>query len=257
MDITSACTFYLPATKELVTWSVDGSLNASLKIPSIPAPPDRWVITSRGGAFVGAGNTLYAFDKTGKQTDTFKLPGPLADIAWDAKGFVILINGADPYLERRDLKDGSIIWTTGNKPKDGGIPSPVRHRLTIADDGNIILVSDSRLDCLVIDGAKGRVLGQTLFTLDGAAPPPLRLDARGRGAICWLSGGRSFISTARGADFPGKNLQGLVLVQHNLENSTLTLKATGLDESHEFMGVYENTAYFTKTGGGLAQIPLS
>ena len=259
-DKDGSCTFYNSATRTLETWSKDFGITASLNLSKLGAPPEKWVLDPFGNAWVVSGTVLYQMDKNGKPGTTVKLPGEVADLGWDTKGFFLLYRGAETYLEKRDYAKAGLLWSSGRKPKtsDGGAntASSASDRLAVSEDGSVLLTSGSSLSLSSFDGNKGTSLGNTLFTLNNVASPTLSSGGKERGALGWWLGKTVVMAAVPASQVPNEKKAGLLLARLDLSAGTVEFLPTGATEDHKLIGVLETEAILMKPSGGLVLVPI-
>lgn len=260
LDKDGSCTFYDSASKSLDTWSKDFGITGSLNLSKLDVPPEKWVLDPFGNAWVVSGATLYQVAKNGKLGTTVKLPGEVADLGWDTKGFFLLYRGAETYLEKRDYTKASLLWSTGRKPKpsEEGSPSAMggADRLVVAEDGNALVAGGSSLSLASFDGNKGTALGQTVFSMNNAPAPSLVLGGRERGALGWWLGKSVVMAAVPASQVPKEKKAGMLLARLDLAGGSLEFLPTGVTEDHKLLGVLEAEAVFMKPTGGLVFVPI-
>lgn len=112
---------------------------------------------------------------------TANLPAEVADADFlPPNGIAISYRTLTPFVERRDIKSGSVVWTFGKKPKKGELTSRVLHRILRNDESNLVLISKEDLLATVLDGKKGSLLGQVIFTHHDGMPPRISLGSAGQ-----------------------------------------------------------------------------
>lgn len=255
-DKDGSCTFHNPAARKLVTVMRDGSYVSEIDLSKFEGVPEKWVLDPGGNAWVISGNQAQFIEKNGKLGSSTKLPGEVADLAWDPKGFVLSYRAPEAYVEKRDYRTGSTIWTYGSKPKKGEPYPTSPHRVLVNDENQVVLASGNGLQLSLIDGNKGKMLGQAVFSLNDQMPPAMDLAGRDRGAgVWWLNRGTAVTSYAP-AQIPSLGAKGLILVRQDFTTSTLTLIKTELAEGHLLIGASENEAILLNPKGGVVTVPL-
>ena len=258
-DKDGSCIFYDAASRTLNTWMKDLGITGSLDLSKLEIAPEKWVLDPYGNAWVVSGPMLYRVDKNGKPGTTVKLPGDVVDLAWDTKGFVLLYQGAETYLEKRDYIRGSLIWSTGKKPKgaEGASPGVMSlQRMTISEDSNVLIANGNSLFIQSFDGAKGTALGETVLTLRGGTPPSLVLGGKERGALAWWLGHGVAFAAVPASQVPSERKSGLLLAHMDLAAGTVEFLPTGVSEDHKLLGILESEALLAKPGGGLVLVPV-
>lgn len=256
VDRDGSCTFFDPETKTLQTWMRDGGITGSLDISKAGVLPERWVLDSQGNAWLVAKTSLQQVEKTGKLGKKDTLPLEVGDLAWDAKGFVLSYLSREPYLEKRDYKSGQVIWSYGTKPQKGEVSPRIQHRIAVNEEGNVLLTSGATFSFLQIDGLKGKVLGQTLFTFRDAVPPEMVLGEADRPSLSWWLGhGTGFVGVP-GSQVPAAKMQGLLLARLDVSKGVLTFLPTGVTEDHVLLGVTDTEAILQPPAGGLVFLTL-
>ena len=260
-DKDDSFTFFDPVARTLQTWTRDGGSLGSLSLARLDEAPARWLLDPRNNAWVASGATMTLFDKTGRSLTSLKLPAEVGDVCWDAKGFVISFRSPEPYLEKRDFKNYTLLWSFGAKPVKGEGPAPQDRRPILMDDAGNVLMADGRsLNLSILEGNTGQKRSETSLKLATGEPaPPLEGNAADRDPLAlWLGKGVVFASV-KANQVPAASrgtLQGLVLARLDLANSSLEFLATGLDETHVLVGVLEADAVFASPKGGLLLVKI-
>lgn len=256
-DRDGSCVFLDSGNRRLVVWTRDGGVTDEVDLSKLPAPAEKWVLDPSGNAWVVHGTTLQLVAKTGKLITSHSLPAEVADLAWDARGFVLAYRTEAPLVERRDMKTGSVLWAWGSKPPKGAGPVPVRHHVAIREDGTVLLNSGDSFQLTTLDGTKGAQTATLAFALEGKPAPTLNLGQGDRGALAWWLNRNTALLAVPAAQLPAAlNLQGLVLARLDLDRQALTFLPTGLDEKAALVGILEDAAVLRKTEGGLAFVPI-
>lgn len=256
VDRDGSCTFFDAGTKTLQTWTKDGGITGSLDLSRAGLTPEHWVLDSQGNAWLVSRATLLQVDKKGKPGKAEALPAEVGDVSWDAKGFVLCYRTREPYLEKRDYKHGQVIWSYGAKPQKGDAVDKVLHRVTVNEDGHVILASGPSMALWIIDAAKGKSLGQTVFTFQEARTPDLALGEGERPPFAWWLGHSMGFMGIPGSMVPAAKMAGLLLARLDIPKGTLDFLPTGLTEDHVFLGVTETEAILQAPKGGLVFVPL-
>lgn len=256
LDATGTATFYDPATQQLTTWMKDAGIMAQVDISKAEMVPERWVVDD-DRIWIMAGTTMKQMSKTGQVLRTVKLPAEVADADFlPPDGLAISYRTTAPFIERRELKNGSEVWTYGNKPKKGEVATRTRHRIFRNDENNIVLVSHEEIPVTLLDGKKGGLLGQAVFTYNDGAPPTVALGDKERGSsVCWWGKAVAF-SVLPASALPSLNQQGLMLVRMDFASSTVDFLPTGLAEGATLAGILEDRAAFVAHNGGMVFIPI-
>jgi hypothetical protein len=256
MDKDGSITFHDPATQSLRTWSRDGGEMGSVSLARLEGVPEKWVIDIYGNAWVVSGGNLFLVEaKSGKVSSKDRLPGEVSDLAWDVRGFVLAYRGAEPYIEKREYRNGNVLWSYGAKPKRGG-GAVNTYRTAVSDDGQVLFAGGGGLPLTVLDGAKGKVIGQTAFSFNGIAAPDLILGEAERGPLVMWTGKNLAFASVTGRQVPEAKMNGTLLARLDLGQSALEFLPTGLAEGHFLVGVHEGVAFFMKPGGGMVTVPV-
>ncbi len=255
LDKDGSATFYDAPGQTLRSWSRDAGDLGSVSLARLEGAPEKWVVDSYGNAWVVSGGVLFNIEaKTGKVLNREKLPGEVSDLAWDLKGFVLAYRGGEPFLEKREYRGGSVLWTYGSKPRKGG--PAFSHRVAVTDDGQVLVTSGANLTLTTLDGAKGKAMGQTAFSFNGIAAPDLILGEAERGPLVVWPGRNVALSAVGGRQVPEAKMSGALLAKLDLSQSSVEFLPTGLSEDHVLVGVQEGQAVFIKPGGGLVMVAL-
>jgi hypothetical protein len=254
MDKDGSLTLLDGASASLRMWHRDAGEMGVVPLTRFEGAPEKWAIDSYGNAWVVSGDGLYYVEaKTGKVTLKERLPGEVADLAWDIRGFVLAYKGTEPYVEKRDYRAGGVLWTYGAKSRKAGGSA---YRIAVTDDGQVLLASGASLPLTQIEGAKGKALGQTAFSFNGLAAPDLILGGTDRGPLVTWGGHSVAFMSVNGRQIPEAKMSGTLLARLDLAQSTLEFLPTGLPEDHVLVGVHEGQAFLLKPGGGLAFVPV-
>lgn len=255
-DRDGSCVF-LDGTRRLQVWSRDTGVTDTLDLSRLSAAAEKWVLDPSGNAWVVAGATLQMVDKGGKPGPAIALPTEVSDLAWDARGFVLCYRTREPYLERRDLKTGAVLWTYGPRPAKGNVFPPERNHVVITEDGRVFLSSGAGFQLEELDVNKGVRLETVTFTRNGAPSPTLALVGDGgRGALAWWLNANVALTVVPASQLPPGEFQGLVLAKLDLAGRTLTLTPTGADEKAALVGIVENSYVLRGPAGGLTFLPI-
>ena len=260
VDKDGSCTFFNAATRSLETWSKDFGVTGSLNLSKLEVSPEKWVLDPFGNAWVVSGAMLYQVNKNGKPGSTVRLPGEVADLGWDTKGFFLLYRGAETYLEKRDFSKAALIWSAGRKPKaqeDGApVASHAADRLVVAEDGNVLVANGPSFSLASFEGNKGTSLGETVFTLNNAPAPILALGGKERGALGWWLGKSVVMAAVPASQVPNEKKAGLLLARLDLAAGSVEFLPTGVTEDYKLLGLLETEAVIMKPSGGLVFVPI-
>lgn len=255
-DVAGGCAFHDAARKVLAIWSKDGSSNAELPLGALEQAPEKWVIDQSGGAWIVGGATLVHLDRKGKVLDTTNLPGAVSDLTWDARALYLVYRDTGLYIEKRDLKKGNVIWSHGNKPRRETVTRSSLHRLAVADDGNLLVVSGSSMGIQVFDGIKGKPTNLIQPKFGNQAAPPLNLGDQDRGPVGFWYGKNVLWSAALAPQLAVPGVTGITLIRMDLATGDAKVLNLGLKENHGFVGVFDGEAIFTQPEGGLVFVPI-
>lgn len=254
MDVTGTLTALDPAKATLTPWGKELGTSPEIKLKGLNQLPDFWVQTSRGGAWVITGTQLLCFDNNGKQIESLKLPGHVGDLCWDGRGFILSYRTPEPYLERRNLKDGKLEWAVGTQPQGAAQATTGRHYVAMDSDDKLVVTTDGNPSCLVLDVTKGQLLSQATFKMNGQDAPSLRIPQEQPAGIHWIPGQKAYLRATEGSQLGGAS--GLTLVRYDLDKKSITLHPTGLASGHVLLGVFDDEAFFSRPEGGLTFIPF-
>lgn len=261
-DKDESFTFFDEGSATLHTWSRDGGLQRSTPLGKLPMAPEKWVVDPHNHPWVVYKQTLVEVGPNGKILKSFKLPAEVADVGWDIKGIVLSYRAPTPFLEKRDYK-GSVVWTHGVKPPspDEDTPPPVHRRPILVDDaGNILMASGTSLNLQILSGTTGQKVSEVRFSAtEGEPPPALEGTADARGPMALWPGKEVVFATVRASQVPSRYreaMQGLALARLDLKQLRLEFLATGLNESHQLVGILDSDAVFTSPRGGLVLVKI-
>jgi len=255
-DPTGTATFYDPASKQLVTWMNEAGVTARIDLSKAEMVPERWVVDD-DRIWILAGTTMKQISKSGQVLRTTSLPAEVADVDFlPPDGIVISYRSLKPFIEKRDIKNGSSYWTYGSKPKKGEVTSKVLHRILRNDERNIVLISEGQIAVTMLDGKKGGILGQAVFSYNDGAPPALSLGEKDRGPAVWWWGKSVAFCSVPASAVPSLNQLGMLLARLDFASSTVEFLPTGLIEGSHLAGILEDRATFVAPGGGLVFIPI-
>ncbi len=255
-DATGAATFYDPATRMLITWMQDAGALGTIDMSKAEMVPERWVVDD-DRIWIMAGTVMKQLNKAGQVQRTITLPAEVADVDFlPPNGIAISYRTPAPFIERRDIKTGSEVWTYGKKPRKGESTSRALHRILRNDEMNLVLVSHDEMVATILDGKKGDSLGQAVFTVGDAAPPKLTLGDKDRGAITWWWSKGVAFSAVPSSGLPTLQQQGLLLARMDFTASTVEFLPTGVTEEFQLAGIVENRAVLVAPNGGLVFVPI-
>jgi hypothetical protein len=181
----------------------------------------------------------------------------VGDLAWDARSFLLCYRTKEPYLERRDLKTGVLMWAYGTKPAKGGSIPQVRHHVVMKEDGTVLLGSGDSLQLEVLDVNKGTRTETLTFTFNGKPAPALTLGEGERGGMAWWLNRNVALAAVPSSQLPpGGELHGLVLARMDLTSHVVTFIPTGADETAGLVGILEDSAVVRGSAGGLVFVPI-
>lgn len=257
-------TFFDDASRTLTTWDKGFGVMNTLSLAKLKDAPSMWLMDRYNNAWVIAGDTLYFVTKDGKVDRKEKLPAEVADVAWDSQsGFVLCYKTAAPYLEMRDMKDGGVSWSHGQKPKKGESAGRSLFRVCMkvlpGGDTQVLFTDDATFNLTVLSGKTGAPLTRTAFTVNGQPAPSLDYGKTDPGPFCALIGKEVLFAAVDSATLPAgaaPGLNGLLLAKLDLATSAVTFEPTGLRPDHRFIGVVDGQAVFIKPGGGLAYVGI-
>jgi hypothetical protein len=228
------------------------------------ALPERWVLDAYSRIWMACDHRLMVLGKDGKPETTLPLPALVEDMAIGRDGVFLLYRTPKPYLEKRDLKSGAVLWAFGDKAQlkeSAAQPLLVGlNRMALGTDGSVYLAEGASMAFTVLDPAKGpKEPGQTFFTCNDALPARAVLGRVGRGPILPWSG-RDVIfgvfapSQVKSCGAPES--KGLLLARFDLAKGTMEWLPTPLAEGHRLIGLLDAEAVFLAPGGGLAYAPI-
>lgn len=244
-----------------------------LREDSSPAPvpaeicdalPERWVVDAYNRVWMACDGHLAALGKDGKPDLTLDLVAPVEDLAVGPDGLYILFRTLRPYLEKRDVRTGALLWSFGEKVAlKEAAAQPLRvplNRMAIGTDGAVYLAEGASLAFTVLDPARGpKDPGQSFFTCQGALPSRPVLGRWGRGPVLAWAGREvlfSAFSPSQVRDCGAPESKGLLLARFDLAKGTLEWLPTPLGDGHQLVGLLDHEAVFLKPGGGLAFAPI-
>ena len=228
------------------------------------ATPERWVIDSYSRTWMICDGRLVVLDKDGQIEQAQALPAPVEDMAVGREGILLLFRTLKPYLEKRDLRTGAVLWSYGDRAqlKDAAAQPLLvpLHRMALGADGTVYLAEGASLALTVLDPIRGpKEPGQTFFTCHDALPGRAVLGSLGRGPILSWAGRDVIFSVftpgqIRSCGAPAS--KGLVLARFDLLSGALEWLPTDLPEGNRLVGLLDREAVFLAPGGGLAYAPI-
>lgn len=257
-------TFYDPATRSLTTWDKGFGVMNTLSLAKLDASPSMWLMDRYNNAWVISGDMLYFVTKDGKVDRKEKLPAAVADVAWDSQfGFVLCYKTATPYLEMRDMKDGGVSWSHGQKPKKGDGVSNSLYRVCMktlpGGDSQVFFTDGASLDMTVLSGKNGDPVARTAFKLNGQPSPAMDYGKSDPGPFCPFVGKEAIYAAVDSTTLPAgaaPGLSGLLLAKLDLATSAMLFEPTGLTPDNRFIGVVDGQAVFIKPAGGLTYVAI-
>lgn len=255
-DVTGALTFYDADSQVLRTWSKDGSASGTLSLSQISTRPEYWFLDVYDQAWVVSGTQLIYLDKTGRVLRKSSLPGEVSDLTWNRTGIYLVYKQDSVYIEKRDLKQGDVLWTYGTKPKKGAsTQAPHLFRLALSDSGPLICTLGPDLNVLMVDPLTGKEQGKSFLSYNNSPAPALQVFATDRQPIRWWSRKSVVIANIPGSQLPQK-AAGQFLAKLDLSQGSVEFLPTGLEEGHILVGIQDDEATFMKPGGGLVFLTL-
>ena len=228
------------------------------------ATPERWVLDTANRIWVVCEERLVVIERDGQMGATYPLPGPVEDLAADHDGIYLNYRTIKPYVEKRSLKDGQVLWTYGDKGalrEAAALPLLVAlNRMTLAGDGALYLAEGGGLAFTVLDADKGpKAPGQSFFTYHDAVAARANLGRTGRGPVLPWAGKDVLFSAFSGPQLKGTGApeaKGIVLARFDLAKGSLDWIPTGLTEGHRLVGLLDHEAVFLNPEGGLSYAPI-
>ena len=255
-DATGAATFYDASSQRLITWMQDAGVLSTVDLSKVGMVPERWVVDD-DRIWIMAGTTMKLISKTGQVQRTIDLPAEVGDVDFlPPNGIAISYRTPAPFIERRDIKNGSEVWTYGKKPRKGEYTSRARHRILRNGEMNLVLVSNEDLTATLLDGKKGDPMGQAVFAFGDVAAPKLAPGDRDRGAIVWWWSKSVAFSAVPSSALPALQKQGLLLARMDFSASTIEFLPTGVAEEFQLAGIVENRAVLVAPNGGLVFVSI-
>ena len=257
-------TFYDASDRSLVTWDKGFGVMNTLSLAKLNAAPSMWFMDRYNNAWVISADTLYFITKDGKVDRKEKLPAEVGDVAWDAQtGFVLSYKTPAPYLEMRDMKDGGVIWSHGQRPKKGEGSDRALFSVCLkvlpGGDSQVFFTDGPSLDLTVLNGKTGEPVVHTDFKLNGKSAPAMDYAKADPGPFCPYIGKELIFAAVDSTTLPAgaaQGLNGLLLAKLDLAANTMTLAPTGLTPDNRLIGIVDGQAVFIKPSGGLANVTV-
>ena len=229
-----------------------------------PTAPERWVLDSYNRVWMVCQSRLVVLGKEGFPVNLLPLPAPVEDMAVARDGIVLLYRTLKPYLEKRDLRAGTVLWTYGDKTqvKDSAAePMKVPHnRMALGPDDTIYIAEGAGMALTVLDPVKGpKDPGQLFFITPQPVTSRAVLGPGGRGPLLsWA--GRDVIfgvfTPKQVQSCGGPNSKGLVLARFDLAGGAMEWLPTSLEPGHRLVGLLDTEAVFLAPDGGLTYAPI-
>ena len=226
--------------------------------------PERWVLDTYNRVWMVCGGRLLVLGKDGKPENSLPLPASVEDLVMGRDGILILYRTVKPFLEKRDLKTGDVLWSFGDKAQvKEAAAQPLLvplNRMALGLDGTIYIAEGASMAFTVLDPAKGpKAPGQSFFTCQDAMPARAVLGRVGRGPLLSWAGkdvifGVFTPSQVKSCGAPES--KGLLLARFDLAKGTLDWLPTPLAEGHQLVGLLDSEAVFLVPSGGLAYAPI-
>ena len=228
------------------------------------AVPERWVLDTYNRVWVVCEDRLVVIDKDGKLGAIYTLPGQVEDLAADHDGIYLNYRTLKPYVEKRSIKGGDVVWNYGDKGAlREAAASPLLvpfNRMAVRTDGTVYLAEGGGLMFTVLDGDKGpKAPGQSFFTYRETLPSRANLGHTGRGPLLLWAGKDVLFSAFSGSQLKGTGApeaKGVVLARFDLAKGSLDWIPTPLTEGHELVGLLDHEAIFLNPEGGLSYAPI-
>ncbi len=242
--------------------------SAPTEIPASPtvveALPERWVLDAYNRVWMICGGRLVVLGKDGKPENTLPLTAAVEDLVLGRDGILILYRTMKPFLEKRDLKTGEVLWSYGDKAQmKEAVAQPLLvplNRMALGQDGTIYIAEGASMTFTVLDPAKGpKAPGQSFFTCQDALPARAVLGRVGRGPLlAWAGKDVIFgvFSPSQVKSCGAPESKGLLLARFDLAKGTLDWLPTALADGHQLVGLLDDEAVFLVPNGGLAYAPI-
>jgi hypothetical protein len=241
---------------------------ATPEAPASPAQstlvPERWVLDSYNRVWMVCEGHLAVLGKEGAPVNILAIPAPVEDMAVVRDGILLLYRTQKPYLEKRDLKTGAILWAFGDKNQaKEAAAEPLRvplNRMALGADDTIYIAEGASLAFTVLDPGKGpKDPGQLFFTSRDGASNRAVLGPVGRGPMLSWPGkdvifGVFTPKQVRSCGAPDS--KGLLLARFDLARGAMEWLPTSLDQGHRLVGLLDAEAVFVAPDGGLAYAPI-
>lgn len=232
--------------------------------PACDAVPERWVIDSYSRTWMACDGRLVILNKDGQIENALAIPAAIEDMAVGREGILILYRTLKPYLEKRDLRTGAVLWSYGDRSqvKDAAAQPLLvpLNRMALGTDGTVYLAEGPSLAFTVLDPVRGpKEPGQTFFTCHDALPGRAMLGSVGRGPMLSWAGKDVIFSVFTPSQIKAcgaPESKGLMLARFDLANGALEWIPTNLPEGNRLVGLLDREAVFLAPGGGLAFAPI-
>lgn len=228
------------------------------------AVPERWVLDSYNRIWMVCEGRLAVLGRDGKPENILLLPAAVEDMAVGRDGILILYRTMKPFLEKRDLRTGAVLWSFGDKTQvKEAAAQPLLvplNRMALGVDDTIYIAEGASMAFTVIDPVKGpKEPGQTFFTCQDTIPARAVLGRVGRGPLLSWAGkdvifGVFTPSQVKSCGAPES--KGLLLARFDLAKGTMEWLPTPLAEGHRLVGLLDTEAVFLTPNGGLAYAPI-
>lgn len=232
--------------------------------PACDAVPERWVIDSYSRTWMACDGRLVILNKDGQIENALAIPAAIEDMAVGREGILVLYRTVKPYLEKRDLRTGAVLWSYGDRSqaKDAATQPLLvpLNRMALGTDGTVYLAEGASLAFTVLDPVRGpKEPGQTFFTCHDALPGRALLGSLGRGPMLSWAGKDVIFSVFTPSQIKScgaPESKGLVLARFDLLSGSLEWIPTSLPEGNRLVGLLDHEAVFLAPGGGLAYAPI-
>ncbi len=265
LDPTGGCAFYDEKSRALVCWMKDAGALERIDLSQLDFKPQFWVVDD-ARIWVAAGQRLVLLDPKGNVQRRLNLPGEVADMDRLPDGLVLSYRTLEPFVEKRDMRTGSVAWDFGQKPGKENDASKTLHRIICNEDRFVMLFRADQLNFTLLDGRKGKAMGQIVLTYKDRLPPTLQGPNKAPGALVWAWGHNTAYYAVPASALPASVLEAqglpaldpkaLVLVEMEVPNSRIRFVPTGCLDDFQLIGVHEGQALFTSPQGGLVTTSL-